>query len=391
MRRFVTILVVPFLLASSVAFSQTNDHAWRSFDWFEDVGAPRAAGVGGAFVGLADDSSAILFNPAGLGTLTKMEVLGSAPDRTTGTLLHGDTTSSRVGLGLISMAGPIKGTRLAVGAYVAQPFDEQITIAAASVAGIRDSGSLNSRITDYGAALAWTPVHDLYVGLRVNASHLDLGGTLVHPIEGNRDTLIVPFSASGTRAAGNLGLLLKVTPSLMVGTSYTQGARWDALRSSVSVRFGPLPPVPFQFSSPNRLSGGASYQLSPRVTFTGEADYVFLSRLHDTFQIVALSTSPANYRLDNGVAVRGGMEVTVPKKNYSFQFRGGVDSEPAGSFQYVAPVPAFESQDFSGVGRQTEGTIGAGILDKRARYRFDMAFAFGALRNKLIAGIGAHF
>src|SRR5215472_15493568 len=190
MRRFVTILaVIPFLFASSLAFSQTNDHAWRSFDWFEDVGAPRAAGVGGAFVGLADDSSAILFNPAGLATLTKIEVLGSAPDRTSGTLLHGDTTASRVGIGLISVAAPIRETHLAIGGYIAQPFDEQITVAATPVGGSQDFGSLNTRITDYGAALAWMPIHDFYIGVRVNASHLDMGGTVAHPIEGGRDTL----------------------------------------------------------------------------------------------------------------------------------------------------------------------------------------------------------
>jgi hypothetical protein len=380
------------LFGPSVARAQTNDHVFRTFDWTQDVGAPRAAGLAGAFVGLADDSSAIEFNPAGLGTLSKTEVSAALLDRASGTLTFGDALASRFGIGFLSAAGPIAHTHLAVGVYVSEPLDERITLVPASIAGIRDAGSLETTVTDAGAAVAWTPSKDVHFGLRVNLSHLHLMGALVHPVEGSRDVLQVGLSPTGaTKLTGALGLLVKVSPEVSVGAAYEQGVRWDADRTAVSAHFGAQPSVPFQFSSPSRFSGGFAYRVTHEVTIVGEADYVLLSRLHDTLVVVILPVNAADYHLDSGVAARGGVEWAVPTRHYSLRFRAGIDSQPRGAFQYEAPNPPSESVIFPGADRKTEGTLGASIGDKPSRYRFDVAAAFGGLRTAVSAGVTARF
>ncbi|MEA2096446.1 MAG: hypothetical protein U9P73_07120 [Candidatus Cloacimonadota bacterium] len=66
-----SILIILFLLFSILAFAQIDLNLGP--DWnFTGVGA-RAAGMGGAFIGVADDATAISWNPAGLTQLQKPE------------------------------------------------------------------------------------------------------------------------------------------------------------------------------------------------------------------------------------------------------------------------------------------------------------------------------
>jgi len=74
---------------------------------FDDLGAgARAVGMGNAFVGLADDSNAVYFNPAGLGFINRAQI-GVDYSR-----LHtGLSDKSRLGLGFISYVQPLGKVR----------------------------------------------------------------------------------------------------------------------------------------------------------------------------------------------------------------------------------------------------------------------------------------
>lgn len=74
MKRITLILLLLFLKYAQVCGAQTNDEglAFLQFNFF-NPGA-RALGMGGAFVGLADDASAALSNPAGTTILIRPEV-----------------------------------------------------------------------------------------------------------------------------------------------------------------------------------------------------------------------------------------------------------------------------------------------------------------------------
>ncbi|MBT3755162.1 MAG: hypothetical protein HOK80_01165 [Candidatus Cloacimonetes bacterium] len=64
-------LIIPILIITTCAFAQLDFNLGP--DWnFTGVGA-RAAGMGGAFIGVADDATAISWNPAGLTQLDKPE------------------------------------------------------------------------------------------------------------------------------------------------------------------------------------------------------------------------------------------------------------------------------------------------------------------------------
>ena len=100
MRRQLTLAVLAVLLAAPVAFAGEPSNT-------PEIG-PRQIGMGGAFVGLADDAYAIFYNPAGLPRLQRQEFTGSyMPSR----LISGQMTGYGAG------TWPI-GDRQAIGADV---------------------------------------------------------------------------------------------------------------------------------------------------------------------------------------------------------------------------------------------------------------------------------
>jgi long-subunit fatty acid transport protein len=69
----ITLVLAGTFLIQQAAFAQTNIPL---LGFTHGVGA-RAIGMGGAFVGIADDYSATFWNPAGLGQIRRMELSGS--------------------------------------------------------------------------------------------------------------------------------------------------------------------------------------------------------------------------------------------------------------------------------------------------------------------------
>jgi long-subunit fatty acid transport protein len=371
------------LAAASTVGAQTNDRNFRSFQWVEDIGAARAAGMGGAFVALADDGSASFLNPAGLGQIRKGEVSAGLTLRKSGTLRAGDTTESQAGIGYIGGVRALTKD-LAVGVFVTQPQEERILLAINPVDRV-DSGFLDTSITEYGGAVSWSPEKRLFLGARLNLSHLSLGGLLNHQL-GRGGSILVTMNGSQTKLTGQVGLLGKLSDGANIGVAYTQGVRWDVDRASTAIPSGPLPSAPFQLSSPSRLSGGVSYRPTRLVTVAGQVDYVLYSRLHETLQIVSLPVVASDYRLDNGVDLRAGVEWRFPRRSFTWSARGGIYSQAPSSFQFIALAPSQEAASFVGMGRQTMGTLGGSIESKRG-VRLDVAGAFGGIRSVLLAGV----
>jgi hypothetical protein len=158
------------------------------FPSIQEGASARAIAMGSTYVGVAEGSAALLWNPAGLGTMAAPEIAwhhnaglaGSAQD------------IAVLGLPL----GPWSGLGVAVnyqddGTFVGRDSGGAVT------------GDYSART--YGAALGWGAglPGDLYAGLALKANHQDLAGT-------NLDAV-----------AGDLGLLWKPSPHFSLGAAYT--------------------------------------------------------------------------------------------------------------------------------------------------------------------------
>src|SRR4051794_37299460 len=132
MRRFVFAAIVCSLVALPLAAQNTDiESLWGLQFNFGNPGA-RSLGMGGAFLGLADDASAAEANPAGLTILRKTEITAEGRNfeeqqlfSTSGTFPQINRTgfthySQRLDLTFASIVVPIRN-RFTLGAYYHEP------------------------------------------------------------------------------------------------------------------------------------------------------------------------------------------------------------------------------------------------------------------------------
>jgi tetratricopeptide (TPR) repeat protein len=208
----ILLLVLAGLLASA---------AGRAYAAFEDLGAgARAAGMGDAFVAVADDVYAIYYNPAGLGTLERPE-FGAGYNK-----LHaGLSDGSNIGTSFLGYVHPLQeGAKGTLGAAW-NSFSVDSTL-------YRE----DSIYMTYGREI-WSPSsqNKLYGGLSLKYLRSSFGtfpesadstnGIVVQT--GQADPVLTGSSSKGMIDA-DLGLLLKMNPHYSLGMAVTHLLAPDA-------------------------------------------------------------------------------------------------------------------------------------------------------------------
>jgi hypothetical protein len=366
-------VVAIWVAGGSLGSGQTNDEFYRSWRWTEEVTAPRAAGLGGAYVALADDSSAAQLNPAGLTLLPKTEITGGILWRGSGALGR-DATMPRTGVSLIGGVGLLSKT-WALGGYLTEPFDERVVLAPSGT-----SGRLETTVTDGGVALGWAPAAQVRVGLRVNMTHVRVEGQWARA-NGSSTSLLVGAAAGVTNVTGAAGILVECTDRLRVGASFRQGASWDISRTASNPVFGVAVDTGsvYRYRSPSIVSAGASLRAGLRVILTAQLDFVRLSEVRDVFGVRIGAFSVDDYALRDALEGRGGIEFSQPVGRLSVQLRAGAHGASGASLRYIG-VDRAEANRFRGSGRMTEWSVGASLV-LASGSRFDVAVMSDRVRS----------
>jgi len=211
-----------FALCSLVFLSSEAESA------FTERGGVRPMGMGGAFVALADDTSAIMFNPAGLGQIERTE-LTAAYDK-----LYAGLEDDSLGRGLISYVHPSRN----YGAF------------ALNLALLHTSLYKETTTTfGYGKSLG----RSAYLGLNVKG--------LFVSFEENEYTKIDPLfdnnNMSTNDLAFDLGMLYKLTdnisfglaalnvnqPNMALGETDTDARVPYTLQTGIALKLGPVAPT----------------------------------------------------------------------------------------------------------------------------------------------------
>src|SRR5437588_1649682 len=74
--RCVLVLMVASLGVTAAAEAQTNDEIFPTLQWNFSTPGARANGMGRSFIGVADDATAAITNPAGLLNLSRPQIYG---------------------------------------------------------------------------------------------------------------------------------------------------------------------------------------------------------------------------------------------------------------------------------------------------------------------------
>src|SRR5262245_31319080 len=325
-----------------VTWAQTNDHLYRSWRWEEDIGSARVAGFSGAFVGLADDVSAVIWNPAGLSNLEpdRLEVTGNMLRRGSGTVGPGDTVLKDTGIGLLSAARRF-GRSWAFGVHFGEPRDMRFQLAPFRLSdGSQDRGYVDASVRSFGIAGAYRPSSRLHLGAGVQTNGLYLDG-LDRTVFRRADTIQTTTYAEDTSLSASVGALYLVTHDLRVGATYRKGAEWDADRFAFISAAGVVldPGSRYEVRAPDVLSAGVSFRPVERLLLSGELDYVLYSQIHGDMEVRHGTFDRAEYELDNGLEPRLGAEWSQGVRGVTLLLRGGIHSQAPGSLAYVGRDP----------------------------------------------------
>lgn len=385
--------------ASACALAQTNEEVFREYQFNFNLPGARATGMGGAFIGIADDATSSFTNPAGLAFLSDtaltLEYRDRRIDERTGEIqgsFNTVFTQESVNLenvGFLSFNARWRGWYFGVFQYDYLDEFQQRTFRSRSFSegGERIENrnillDLSGKTRGFGIARrmgAWK------FGISVNAMQLrgrmdyDRDGSIIGP-----DPEIVFYeSAIDDDDNGwgfNVGILHEVNETFTWGLVWREHPNF-ALDESVFEERNDQPVLSDTFQTPfvvpDVLGVGARYRLLPTLSLTADWQHIFYSQIiEDGFIIVESLTSESktNYQIDDTDEFHVGAEWLLPADQMVWAFRTGYYRNPLHAVTYSGNDPAIQDR-FAGTGLTDEDhwTVGVGWVF-RNRLEVDISF-----------------
>ncbi len=366
-------------MAPLPAIAQSSLQVPVQFD-FVNPGA-RSLALGGAFVGLADDATAALLNPAGLIELTRPEVsvegrvrrfvqpmliggrLSGVPtglgEDTTNSLLRQDISSLRTAPTFGSFVYPRGRWRIAGFGYDLIHLSQDF-----SARGTFQNRGFDTRDTAFSATRSLA-VSGAGLSAAVQLPRVWLGGGLLvqrfrlgfefdrylhesffgapDPTQG-----VFHFSQAGRgTAAGVIVGAMVPLPRAKIGVAFKRAPRFGFSSFSGGL-VGTQQRTDSTFKVPDTLAIGASSALTPRLSVTAEYTWVRHSQLLDDYVGVLVNQGESRTRADrfsinDGHELHGGVEYLMPIK-WRPALRAGLWFDPDHSVRY-RPTPANDLLD----------------------------------------------
>lgn len=390
--------------AWSPAWAITDNEANASVSFsFSNPGA-RALGMGGAFLGLADDASAAYANPAGLVQLVTPEL--AAEVRTTRTdtrwvqggnssgLNYASQTDTSTALRSFSFVYPFERVSFAIYRYGIVDYDSNFRSNGIELDGSTvfpyDARS-NFEVETYGAALGFKATDRFSIGFGVNYYRLDINSvTDRYNVDGNGIVNREANVNGSSKFGGTIGLRYAFNDWVSLGASYRYAPKlgYDAILSNPGVGTGSFR-LRTALDVPDVLGIGISLRPSEAWLVNFDVNRVRYGQvtngLTSLFGTDAAGVVDPDYRaseldplrLSDGTEVRLGAEYTFSTR-VPFSLRGGVWRDPAHELRYRGAaidnsVNAFTFS--SGRGEQTHYALGAGVAFQHFQLDFGADFS----------------
>jgi long-chain fatty acid transport protein len=404
------------------AEAQTNERIYENLDFRFVTPGARAAGMGRAFVGLADDATAAYSNPGGLSNLlakefsVELQVTGIRHERLV-SLSPGDPVQTRTfgntvwEPSFLSFVWPLGRWTASFFLDSVQDYRESFAFQGRPVPALgapEDGayGTIAARNQQYGIGAAFVVDPRLSVGASIALSSLDLAS------EGRSGTPFNPRNGTNTIDSGSTvttmaGILVKPRPRLSLGASFFGGASFDLQTTLFGtflvgttddlagvVQTGTR--VPIRYVVPPRAALGVAWRPTDRVTVLADASHIWYShQISSRFQIVdfqaqAFGLSPANFYVRDVWEMHVGAEYRVYGASETLAFRAGVFTDPDHRMRFRSTGPATVASTlldfrFNTVGDKTDlgATGGIGLMIKN-RFQLDVAGSLSKDARQLV-------
>jgi long-chain fatty acid transport protein len=348
----------------------------------------RSLGMGGAFLGLADDATAAFTNPAGLTQLPEIEVSiegrhtsysvpfldggssASIDSFNSSGFRSADANSSTNNLSFFSFVYPHDRLVFALYRHEVLHYDNSFipnlkpsTIDFGSLGTLDIFPATNKqslKVVDYGISGAWRVNDAVSLGVGLSYYEFNIDSSVDRVSDSTYFTepgvvLNQQFQNGSDNDVGiNLGALFKLTDQWSIALAYRQGPRFD-YRANATVFAVPLanadgtfstvpitPPVAVSdlskvgFKIPDVYAAGLSWHPNDAWRVNFDFDQVMYSQVTDHMQSVFGYTSQSLTRLviPDGKEFHLGAEYTFTQMGHPISVRAGVWRDPRHSIEY---------------------------------------------------------
>jgi hypothetical protein len=344
-RRALAPLVFSIALATP-ATAQTKDPIFAGWRWSPEGLGSRPAGLGGAFVAVADANKATYVNPAGLALIPAWEV---------------GLSSNRTWLGVAG--GSLRWLRLA--AYLAKTDEARVELEEVGGTTGTSRGFLDSSVWEVGFGVGAEPFRRVKVGASVAWSRLRLEGQRTTLDGAGREVVATTVNGDEGHARMTAGMLLTLVgpqrrslPSLRLGLAYQPGFDWSAEIGGGSG----AGTTPIGIRRPSLVMAGLAWRPNDRWMFTAQGDLILYSEVVTALRRNVGDDAPG-FRLDDTVEPRLGGEFAAPLWCGCgiVRLRGGIHYESPGTLRYEGSDPVAAAA-FRKRGWRTVTSLGASFL-----------------------------
>ena len=343
-----------------------------------------AMGMAGAFVGQADNPSAVWYNPAGItaldGTRTSAGVIAIYPvmehDNTSGTT---DVSERKVHLPAELFATSKLSDRAYFGLGITSPFG--LSTEWADTSATKYEATLSRvKTININPTIAFKLSDDLSFGAGIDYMILQATMNKILPV-GNA---LFRLNGDGTGVGANAGVKYKAGEKVDLGLSYRSRMKVKVDGKAEVSALGLSNSAETEITLPDMIEFGASYKASERLTLNGDLDYTWWStydrlvvKSNTILSLTTLAGSPTDTSTDekdwkNTWALRLGGQYKLSEQ---WKLRAGYvyDQNPVPTEHFDTRVPDADRQ---GV------TLGAGFTS--GNVTVDVAYMYLKFKNRTI-------
>lgn len=366
MKRTLTIAIgVALLSASPLALAINDLEANASIPFsFANPGA-RSLGMGGAFIGLADDATAAYTNPAGLTQLRQIEIaaegrdtsfstpfvdsgnLTTVPFSTAGLRVREDDSSTN-NLSYFSVIVPADRWSFAFYRHELANFSSDFRTSAALYFDgnplFMTESSIDLKIVNWGVATAFRVNDRVSLGFGLSRYDFDLHSNTGRFFENRPLRLQSALQDGDDHALGwNLGARFGLSESLSLGATYRHAPRFDYTSQIIGLSDGNTPfpspeqqfgPAEVNFNVPDVFGIGLSWRPIDRFVVNVDVNRVRYSELTDDISTFFDISSTRRLKLEDGTEVHIGAEYTFAGMTHPFSIRAGIWHDPRHSVSF---------------------------------------------------------
>ncbi len=397
--------IVPDVLA------QTNTENFAQFEFnFNNPGA-RAAGIGGAFISIADDATAAEANPAGLTSLVRTELSfelkwvevtrninnfshqGTADNFQ---LVSKDFKNSLVIPSFASVVVPFGRVVASVFRYELVNFDATYYTKGSYVPPVQPSdvgdgsvffpvrSDMSMKVVNWGAAVAFKISRSFSLGASAGLSQLSMNSTLsryfLEVFDQGNIANEATISSDDNSFFVNAGILVRPIRNLRIGAILKYRPQFSVPHNLLITSFpaDTLLRETLNFNVPSSVGLGISYSPTDVLTFSFDVVGIRYSDLTQDFVTTFGGdfVSGADYTVDDAIEFHIGGEYVLLTRAMGFVFRAGFYTEPDNKIRFSGDPLASSDPTGQFVRRTQIALFQAGETDYH--YTFGAGFLFSS-------------